>query len=87
MPNVQLYYKLSHDLLRPRRFNQALLRFGAALHAALKRHQSAVGVNEHDLCQLSSLIIWWEVNINKNPSQCPTSPCSEAFNKSMITQI
>ena len=33
------------DLLRPCRFNQALLRFGAALHAALKRHQSAVGVN------------------------------------------
>ena len=45
LPNVPLYSKLSHDLLRPCRFNQALLRFGAALHAALKRHQSAVGVN------------------------------------------
>ena len=40
-----LYSKLSHDLLRPCRFDQALLRFGPALHAALKRHQSAVGVN------------------------------------------
>ena len=26
-------------------YDQALLGFGAALHAALKRHQSAVGVN------------------------------------------
>ena len=45
LPNVPLYSKLYHDVLRPWRFNQALSRFGAALHAALKRHQSAVGVN------------------------------------------
>ena len=45
MPNAALYPKLPHDASRPLRFNQALIRFGAALRAALKRHQSAVGVN------------------------------------------
>ena len=41
LPNVQLQ-KLSHDLLRPCRFNQALLRLGAALVPLCTPNWSAV---------------------------------------------
>ena len=37
LPNVTLYSKLSHDLLRPCRFNQALLRFACRFKAPPKR--------------------------------------------------
>ena len=62
LPNVPLYSNLSHDLLRPCRFIQALLRFGAALHAALSAIKAPLVWTKHDglwsVLSVRTMISW-----------------------------